>query len=759
MTGTTQTQESGLLMDAQHERQRRVTFRLTQRMAAASSRRPRRTLAIWGLLVLVALVLVGTSLKGLTTGAHVVGTTQSSQAEALYNEVVGSASQKPTDVIVVSSKSSTASDQNFKAFVGRLETKVGTSPGITNVVANLGSGSPLVSPNRHAALISLRAATDTDIKPVVHAVQSANDSGGFSVAVTGVHTVGNDFNTLSTSDLRNGELDFGLPISIVVLLLVFGAVVAGLMPMLMALVSIIVGLGIATLVGEEFHLSVFIINMMTGMGLALGIDYSLFIVSRFREERAGGLDKQAAIQRTAATASRAVLFSGTTFVIALLGMFLVPTNLLRSMAAGAVIVGVVSVAAALTLLPAMLHLLGDRVNSLRLPFVGKRLGSTDSGESRIWRTFIEGVLRHRVVMLTLTVGVLVALAVPLLGIHIGQSGVATLPNDLPSKQGYVAEQHYFPNQAPYPVEIVADGGDARTRGDLSKLEAVLAGDPRFGSGTIQASANGKVLALTVPIRGDVVSSPDVAAVRQLRSDVIPSIFAGSHARVYVGGKTAETADYFSAVSAPTPYVLLFVLGLSFILLLLAFRSLVIALVSILLNLLSVGAAYGLLTLVFIHGVGAGFFGFQKVTAIDAWVPLFLFSVLFALSMDYQVFLMSRIKERYDETGSTTEAVVSGVASTAKIITGAALIIVVVFSGFARGQLDMFQQMGFGVAVALLLDATLIRSIVLPCTLSLLGEHSWYLPRWLNWLPRIEVESPQIAPRTDDAERALVPPAV
>ena len=311
-------------------------------------------------------------------------------------------------------------------------------------------------------------------------------------------------------------------------------------------------------------------------------------------------------------------------------------------------------------------------------------------------------------------------AVPLLGIHVGQSGVATLPDSLPSKQGYVAVQRFFPNQDPYPVEIVADGGDAGARGDLSKLEAVLAGDPRFGSGTIEASADGKVLALTVPIRGDVVSSPDVAAVRQLRSNLIPSIFAGSHARVYVGGRTAETADYFSAVSAPTPYVLLFVLGLSFVLLLLAFRSLVIALVSIVLNLLSVGAAYGLLTLVFIHGIGTGFFGFQKVSAIDAWVPLFLFSVLFALSMDYQVFLMSRIKERYDETGSTTEAVVGGVASTAKIITGAALIIVVVFSGFARGQLDMFQQMGFGVAVALLLDATVIRSIVLAVHVELAG---------------------------------------
>ena len=728
---------------------------ITQRIAAASTRRPRRTLAVWGLVALVALVLAGTSLKGLTTSAHVVGTTQSSQAQSIYERLVGTAGQKPTDVIVVSSLRSTTGAPSFKAMVDRLEAKVRTSPGVTDVTADLGPSSPLVSPNRHAALISLRAATDADIRPVVRAVQSANGSGGFSVTVTGEHTVGNDFNTLSTSDLRHGELDFGLPIAIVVLLLVFGAAVAGLMPVLMALLSIVVGLGIAALVAQEFHLSTFIVNMMTAMGLALGIDYSLFVISRFREERAFGLDKDAAILRTAATANRAVLFSGSTFVIALLGMFLVPTNILRSLAGGAIIVGVVSVAAALTLLPAILHLLGDRVNSLRLPVAGKRLGSEGSGESRIWRAFIEGVLRRRVVMLTLTVGVLVACAVPLLGIHVGQSGVATLPDGLPSKQGYVAVQHSFPNQNPYPVEIVAVGPAQTVRIDAGKLGTVLANDPRFGRASVEESDNGNIVALTVPIRGDVVSSPDVAAVRQLRDAVIPSVFAGSHARVYVGGQTAEAADYFSAVSAPTPYVLLFVLGLTFILLLLAFRSLAVALASILLNLLSVGAAYGLLTLVFIDGVGTGLFGFHQVTAIDAWVPLFLFSVLFALSMDYQVFLMSRIKERYDETGSTNEAVVGGVASTAKIITGAALIIVVVFCGFARGQLDMFQQMGFGVAVALLLDATLIRSIVLPCALSLLGQRSWFLPRWLNWLPRIELESPSVVPKTADTEPFLV----
>jgi RND superfamily putative drug exporter len=271
----------------------------------------------------------------------------------------------------------------------------------------------------------------------------------------------------------------------------------------------------------------------------------------------------------------------------------------------------------------------------------------------------------------------------------------------------------------------------------------------FGAGTIRTSARDDVALLTLPISGDPVGGTAVRVVRDLRAAVIPSNFRGTGARVYVGGVTAENVDYFDAVTNPTPYVLLFVLGLSFVLLTVAFRSIVVALVSVLLNLLSVGAAYGLLTLVFLYGDGASLFGFQHTHVIDAWVPLFLFSVLFGLSMDYQVFLMSRIKERYDMSGSTHEAVVGGVASTARIITGAALIIVVVFAGFAAGKLVMFQQMGFGVAVALLLDATIIRSIVLPSMLGLLDRRSWYLPRWLDWLPHVEVERPS-APSPGDA---------
>jgi RND superfamily putative drug exporter len=715
---------------------------LTERLAVTSARRPKRTLAIWGVVILVALVLITTSLKGLTSTANVVGGTQSKTAEALYNQVIGSqaAGRTPTDVIVVSSAHSTVDSATYRRYVNALVAAVKSDPGISSVRSDLNPGSTLVSSDHRATLIELRAATDAAIKPVETAVQTASGRGGFTATITGDHTVGNDFTTQSSKDLSHGEIGFGLPVALIVLVLVFGAVAAGLMPLMLGILSILVGLGVAAVFARAFTLSTFIVNMMTAMGLALGIDYSLFAISRFREERARGLDKEAAIRRMGQTASRAVLFSGTTFVVALLGLFIVRTNVLRSLAAGAVIVGAVSVVAALTLLPAVLSLMGDRVNALRLPIVGRNLGAASASGSRLWRGFIERVLRRPAIALLLASGVMLLAAAPVLGLQIGQSGVSTLPNTLPSKQGYLAVARLFPNENPYSVEVVANGASTVDRADLAKLQAVLARDATFGSGAIRVAPNGKLLALVVPITGAPVSNADVAAVHNLRANLIPAAFAGSGTSVYVGGTTAETADYFSAVSSPTPFVLLFVLGLSFVVLMLAFRSLVIAAVSIVLNLLAVGAAYGLLTLVFLHGIGAGLFGFHQQAAIDAWIPLFLFAVLFALSMDYQVFLMSRIKERYDETGSTREAAISGVASTAKIITGAALIIIAVFSGFARGQLVMFQQMGFGVAVALLLDATLIRTVILPSALTVLGQRAWYLPQWLGWLPHLEVES-------------------
>jgi putative drug exporter of the RND superfamily len=725
---------------------------ITERLARSCAARPRRTFAAWALAVVAALVLVATSLHGLTSNGTVSGNPESGRADQLISKAFpptpAELQRHYSDVVVVGSSRYPAQAPQFRAFVSRLVAE-GRSTRKVIAARTYLSGSPgLVSRDGHATLIQLLVGSDSDIKPLVSIVNKANRTPGFSVALTGDHTVGNDFTTLSQRDLEHGELFFGLPAALAVLVLVFGAVVAGLVPVLMALLSIIVGLGLVAILSLEFSLSVFIINMLSGMGLALGIDYSLFVVSRYREERAGGFAREEAIGLAGATASRAVLFSGGTFVVALFGMLLVPTNIMRSLAAGAIIVGVVSVAAALTLMPALLSVLGDRVNALRVPVLGRNIGRADAAESRIWRAVVGVVLRRPALSLLLSAGVMIAAAVPLLGLHVGASGVTTLPGDLPSKRGYLALQRQFPSDSPYPAEIVVQGGSGAVRGDLASLETRLARDPRFGPGTLQTSTTSPVLLLTVPVRGDPVSGQAIAAVRDLRTHVVPAALAGTGAKVLVGGKTAQNAEYFDAATNPTPYVLAFVLGLSLLVLTVAFRSLVVALISIVLNLLSVGAAYGLITLVFLHGYAAGFFGFQHAPVVDAWVPLFLFSVLFGLSMDYQVFLLSRIKERYDQTGNTREAVASGVASTARIITGAALIIVVVFSGFARGQLVQFQQMGFGVAVALLLDATLIRSIVLPSVMSLLDQRTWYLPRWLGWLPHVEVERPAAAARPE-----------
>jgi RND superfamily putative drug exporter len=478
------------------------------------------------------------------------------------------------------------------------------------------------------------------------------------------------------------------------------------------------------------------------MGLALAIDYSLFVVSRFREERGRGRDKHDAIAATATTANRAVVFSGTTFVIAMFGMLIVPSSIMRSLAVGAIVVGIVSVLASATLLPALLGLLGDRVDALRIPLVGRRSLEAANPEGRFWGAIVRAVLRRPGLSLAFSVVLLLAAASPIIGMHVGTSGVTALPDRFESKQGFAALQRNFPSATSDPVEIVIARGAAQpaAQAALKQLRRNLAADPRFGRGEIERSADGRVALLSVPVRGDPSAAEVVAAVRDLRSTIAPAAFDNIDAEVLIGGTTSENIDYFDSVIGPAPWVIAFVLLLMLVFLTVVFRSLVVAGTAVVLNLLSVGAAYGLLVLVFQHGVGANLLGFTQTDTIEAWVPLFLFSVLFGLSMDYQVFILSRIRERYDETGDTVGAVTFGVASTARVVTGAALIIVAVFAGFAAGELIMFQQMGFGVAAALLIDATIIRSVVLPSTMKLLGDWNWYLPRWLTWLPRLQAES-------------------
>ena len=458
---------------------------LSERLARACSARPRRVLAAWGLAIVVALALAGTSLHGLTSTASVTGNPESARAAAAiaaaFPPTAGELRRQSSDVVIVTSDRYTAGSPRFRAFVALIVGELHATATVRNVVTP-----PLVSSDRRAVLVPILVGSNAAIKPVVALARAASPGAGFEVAVTGTDAVGNDFTTLSSSDLEHGELGFGLPAALVILLLVFGSVVAGLVPVLTAIVSIVVGLGFVALLSLEFSLSVFIVNMLSGMGLALGIDYSLFVISRYREERVGGAAKQAAIALAGATASRAVLFSGSTFVVALLGMLIVPTTIMRSLAAGAIIVGIVSVAAALTLLPALLGLLGDRVNALRMPVLGRNLGRGGVAEGRFWRAIVRRVLRRPGLSLALAGGLMLALAVPVLGLHIGASGVASLPDGMPSKQGYLVLQREFPAQSPYPASDRRAGrqriGAARSGGARATARRRPALRPRADPG-------------------------------------------------------------------------------------------------------------------------------------------------------------------------------------------------------------------------------------------------------------------------------------
>jgi putative drug exporter of the RND superfamily len=716
---------------------------LTGRLARSSSRHPRRTFAAWIGTIVAALALTIAFLPGnLTTNGHVTGKPESKQAEDLFNQRFPPDKNGVDELIVVRSPNHTVGEPAFKGFVEGVLRQGDATGVIYHASTYYETHDPaLVSRDRHATLITVQRQQDVD--RLLSVVQRNDGRNGFAVVMTGEGTLDHDFNQLSQHDLKSGELRVGLPAALVVLILVFGAVVAGLVPLLMAIVAIVVALGLCALVAEAFTLSVFVVNMLTGMGLALGIDYSLFVVSRYREERAHGRIELDSIAAAGGTASRAVLFSGTVFVIALTGMLLVPSNVMKSLAVGAISVGIVSVLAALTLLPALLGLIGDRVNALRVPFVGRNIGAASEG--RFWGAVVHAVMRRPAVSLVTFAALLIAAAIPILGLTLGASGVSTLPNRLESKQGFEALARDFPQMSSSPALIAVVGrvNSAPVRSAIRRLRAELAHDPVFGRSDLRVRPSGDAAAIGVEVAGDKTGARALDAVRHLRRVEIPRAFAGTDARVLVGGDTADNVDFIDAMNAWLPFVFVFVLGLSFVLLTIVFRSIVVAATSIVLNLLSVGAAYGLVILVFRHGIGSGLLGFQRIDAIEAWVPLFLFSVLFGLSMDYQVFLLSRIKERYDATGSTTDAVVYGVSSTARLITGAALIIVAVFSGFAMGDLVMFQQMGFGIAVALLIDATIIRSVLLPAAMRLLGTWNWYLPRWLEWLPRVQIEVEQV----------------
>ena len=747
---------------------------MTDALARISARRPWLTIALWAVAVVVGLLLVGGLLGGATTTQLTLSTEVEATRAADLLEDFWQRPEAVTEVVVVQSESLTVDDPAFREKVESVFADItALGPGVIEAGRHYyqDADDSLVSADRRTAILPLVLTGDIEeatenVPDLVEAVEHANTGDGFRVLTVGTASIAHESNELAQHDLEQGER-FGVPIALIVLVVLFGAVVAALVPLGLAVVAIVISLGIAALIGQVMDLIFFITLMITMIGLAVGIDYSLIIISRFREELDRGLDKVRATERAGATAGRTVLFSGLTVVVALIGMLIVPASFFQAIGLGAIIVVLAALAATLTLLPAVLALLGPNVNRLSLPFLRRADAPADGDEHHhdgFWEVVTRAVMRFPVISIIAVAAPLLAAAYFFFEIDTGLNGVDVFPEGAQTREAFFVLEEEFSFGLVTPAEIVIDGAinSPPVREAIAALQEAIEGDGRFTvlraeqflsaeqlellrtvgyqvlpSGLVVNPA-GDLALLSVAPPGESSARPAVEAVEDLRDVYVPAAFAGVPAEVYVGGRSALTVDIFGVVDTYTPIVFAFVLGVSFLILMLVFRSIVIPIKAIIMNLLSVGAAYGLLVLVFQKS--GGILGFQHAESIDAWIPLFLFSILFGLSMDYHVFLLSRIRERYDETGDNYGAVAYGLRSTAGLITGAALIMVVVFGAFASGKTIINQQVGFGLAVAIFLDATLVRSVLVPASMELLGGRNWYLPSWLNWLPDLRIEA-------------------
>ncbi|MYD65063.1 MAG: MMPL family transporter [Chloroflexi bacterium] len=726
---------------------------MTDALARISSRRPWVTIGLWVVAVVVALGLSGQLLDSATTTELRLSSGFESEDTRELLAARFPSTQAPREIVVLQSDALTVDDPAFAAKANEVFAAI-TALG-KDVVAEgfhyfLLPDPRLVSEDRRTTLMPLLltgtlAEAERNVEEIFHAIDEVTADDGFRVLIVGSASSSFEMNEYAVHDLEQGER-FGVPVALLILLVLFGAVVAALVPIGLAIVAIVIALGAAALIGQVYELVFFVTLMITMIGLAVGIDYSLIMISRFREELGRGLSVADAVERTGATAGRTVLFSGVTVVIAVLGLFIVPMGFFRSLGLGAVLVVIAELAATLTLLPAVLMLLGPRVNRLAVPFFGRGRVDRSSGEEHsgggFWDVTTALVMRFPVVGL-LAVGIpMVVATVFYFQIQTGVNGVDKLPEGARTRAAFEALEANptLSFGVANPVEIVIDGDptDPQVQAAAARLVASLEGVSP-AEPVIETNPAGDLALMRVVLPGEPSSPATVEAVNLIRDELVPAAFEGVPATVTVGGISSIASDVFAITDRYTPIVFAFVLGFSFIVLMLVFRSIVIPLKAVFMNLLSVGASYGILVLVFQKGVATDLFGFQHADVIDVWIPLFLFTVLFGLSMDYHVFLLSRVRERYDETGDNAEAVAYGLRETAGMITGAALIMVAVFGAFASGQTIINQQVGFGLAVAVFLDATLVRSVLVPASMELLGGRNWYLPSWLEWLPDLRVE--------------------
>lgn len=669
------------------------------------------------------------------------------------------------EVVLVQSASATADDPRFTAAVRATVAALDGTGQVQDVLSPLDpAGRAAVSADRHSALVQFDMKGDPlTAKDHVQKVLDAVAKVAAAHPGTRVEEFGEaSFTHVSESklhtDYTNAEY-LSFPVTLVILLVAFGALVAALLPVVLALTAVVGSAGLLALSSHLIHVDQNGTSVMSLIGIAVGIDYSLFSIRRFREERAAGRGTEAAVAAAAATSGRSVVVSGLTVIISLAGLFLSGNGIFLGMASAAIIVVAVAVVGSVTVLPALLSLLGDRIDKGRVPLL--RRVRAGAGAVRFRDGFLGAVLRRPAVALVVCGGALAALVLPAFSLHSAEPGVGDLPaGSLPILRTYDRIQHAFPG-SPTPAKVVVEAADLtgpQATAALDAFRAAAADTPGLsGPVTFATADGGKVAVATVGLAGNGTDSRSVAALRVLREKVVPATFGRiPGAETAVGGTTAAATDSEAHLADATPWVAGFVLLFTLVLMLVSFRSLAIAGLTTVLNLLSVGAAYGFVVLVFQKGWGEGLLGFTSTGGIASWVPLFMFVFLFGLSMDYHVFVVSRIREGHDRGLSTAEAVEQGIKGTAGVVTGAAVVMVAVAGVFGTlPQLSM-KESGVGMATAVLVDATLIRAVLLPAAMKLLGEANWYLPRWLSWLPAPRTHADPPAPAAEPRRREPAP---
>src|SRR4051812_32268991 len=713
------------------------------------SARHRKTAIFGWFAFVIAAFMIGGNLGTKTLSELDLGVGDSGRADRIADKAFPKAAGEQ---VFVQSTTQKATDAEYRAAVRDIERRLDANPLIKEIKspyakANAGQ----ISPDGHSALVNFEITGDPDqaqdkIDSVLATTSSAAKAHpNLHIEEFGSASAGKAVDKMFADDLHKAET-ISLPVTLIILLFAFGALVAAGLPLLLGLTAVMATGGLVSIVSQISPATDNLMSVVLLIGLAVGVDYSLFYIRREREERKAGRDPEAALQAAAATSGRTVLVSGFTVMAAMAGMYLTGDKGFSSMATGTILVVGVAMVGSLTVLPALLSKLGDNVDRGRIPFIGKRVA--ERTESRIWSWILDRVLKRPLAAAVISGGLLVALAIPAFGLHTANAGNAAIPQNAPVMKTYDRITAAFPG-AKNTAEVVVKADDVTqpaVAGAIRSLQhKATAAGTAIDDITTDVSHDHTVATVDIPIAGSGSDAKSEAALASLRSDLIPATVGNvPGVEALVSGETAANKDYNDMLKAHAPIVFLFVLGLAFLLLLTTFRSIVIPIKAIVLNLLSVGAAYGVLVLVFQKGWGESLLGFKSTGAIEPFLPLFLFVILFGLSMDYHVFIISRIREAVDRGMTTDEALAHGIKTTASTVSSAAIVMVAVFGIFAILSSIIFKEIGVGLAVAILIDATIVRGVLLPASMKLLGEKNWYLPKKLGWLPKLHHE-PEAVP--------------